>query len=210
MASRNLSRVIVAWNTKLHIYVGLFSLLFLWLFAVSGVIMNHPLLFGAQPTRSEFEQPVELPLEKGDQATAEALIQQLGISGEIVFIVPKKDHLTFRVNRPHRRIVVDVDLQTRIARVRTAIPGVGGVLLSLHTATGVRTIWNEPEPHRDWVMTKIWSFCMDAICAGLIFLVPSSIYMWYQLKQKRLLGSLVLSLGTLTCAFFMWGLSWMP
>ena len=210
MASRNLSRVIAAWNTKLHIYVGLFSLLFLWLFAVSGVIMNHPLWFSGQPTRSEFEQPVELPSGADDQATAEALLEQLGISGEIIFMVPKKDHLTFRVNRPNRRRVVDVDLHSRKALVRTAIPNAGGVLLSLHTNTGVRTIWNEPEPHRDWVMTSIWSFCMDAICAGLIFMVLSSLYMWYQLKPKRLLGSLVLGLGTLSCAFFVWGLSLMP
>ena len=207
MASRNLSRLVGVWNTKLHIYVGLFSLLFLWLFAVSGVIMNHPLRFGGPPTRSEFEQSVELPEQQGDQATAEALLGQLGISGEIIFMVPKKDHLTFRVNRPNRRMVVDVDLQSRRALVKTAIPSMAGVLLALHTNTGVRTIWNEPEPHRDWVMTKIWSFCMDAICAGLIFLVLSSLYMWYQLKQKRLLGSIVLSLGTLSCAFFVWGLS---
>ena len=33
-------------------YVGLFSLLFPWLFAVSGVIMNHPLRFGGSPSES--------------------------------------------------------------------------------------------------------------------------------------------------------------
>ena len=63
---------------------------------------------------------------------------------------------------------MDVDLQSWRALVRTAIPSMAGVLLALHTTTGVRTFWNEPEPHRDWVMTKIWSFCMDAICVGLI------------------------------------------
>ena len=207
VASRNFSRLVKEWNTKLHIYVGLFSLLFLWLFAVSGVIMNHPLWFGGPPARSEFEQPVELPSGIDDQATVEALLEQLGISGEIIFIVPKKDHLTFRVVRPNRKMVVDVDLQSRIAVARTAIPNAATVLLALHTSTGVRTIWNEPQPQRDWFMTQIWSFSMDAICAGLIFLVCSSLYMWFLLKHKRLLGSIVLGLGTLSCAFFVWGLS---
>ena len=214
MVSRNFSRLVKEWNTKLHIYVGLFSLLFLWLFAVSGVIMNHPLWFSGQPrwfsgqpTRSEFEQPVELPSGTDDQATAMALLEQLGISGEVIFMVPKKDHLTFRVLRPNRRMVVDVDLQSRKALVRTAIPSAAGVLLALHTSTGVRTIWNEPQPQRDWIMTRVWSFSMDAICAGLIFLVCSSLYMWFQLKHKRLLGSIVLGAGTLSCAFFIWGLS---
>ena len=214
MVSRNFSRLVKEWNTKLHIYVGLFSLLFLWLFAVSGVIMNHPLWFSGQPrwfsgqpTRSEFEQPVELPSGTDDQATAMALLEQLGISGEVIFMVPKKDHLTFRVLRPNRRMVVDVDLQSRKALVRTAIPKAYGVMLALHTSTGVRTIWNEPQPQRDWIMTRVWSFSMDAICAGLIFLVCSSLYMWFQLKHKRLLGSIVLGAGTLSCAFFIWGLS---
>ena len=31
-----------------------------------------------------------------------------------------------------------------------------------------------------------------------------------QLKLKSLLGSVVLGLGTLSGAFFLWGLSWMP
>ena len=201
-------RLVKTWNTKLHIYVGLFTLLFLWLFALSGVVMNHPLWFGSPPARSEVTQPVELPGGAGDQATAEALLDQLGIDGEVIFMVPKPDHLTFRVNRPNRRMVVDVDLPAGMAVVRTAVPNAGGVLLSLHTATGVRSIWNEPVPKRDWIMTHIWSFSMDAICLGLIFMVLSSLYMWIELKRKRLLGLLALGLGTLSCGFFVWGLAW--
>ena len=201
-------KLVKKWNTKLHIYFGLFSLLFLWLFAVSGVVMNHPLWFGSQPTRSEVSQFVELPAGSDDQARAEALLGQLGIDGEIIFMRPEPDHLTFRVNRPNRRMVVDVDLSTQMAVVRTAVPNVGGVLLSLHTATGVRSIWDEPVPHRDWIMTSIWSFSIDAICVGLIFMVLSSLYMWIELKRKRLLGLLALSLGTLSCGFFVWGLAW--
>ena len=29
------------WNQKLHIYLGLYFLVFLWLFAVSGLLLNH-------------------------------------------------------------------------------------------------------------------------------------------------------------------------
>lgn len=201
------SQLLQAWNTKSHIYVGLFSLLFLWLFAVSGFIMNHPLWFGSPPERSEFEKEVVLLAQADDQAVAEALLGQLGIDGEIIFMVPRKGHLVFRVNRPNRRFVVDVDLEANRALVRTAIPGAPAVLLALHTTTGVRTMWNEPKPRRDWIMTKIWSASMDAICVGLIFLVLSSLYMWLKLRQGRTWGGVALTLGTLSCAFFVWGLS---
>ena len=30
------------WNRKLHFYSGLFLLFFLWLFAFSGLLLNHP------------------------------------------------------------------------------------------------------------------------------------------------------------------------
>jgi hypothetical protein len=30
------------WNRKLHFYTGLFLLLFLWLFAFTGLLLNHP------------------------------------------------------------------------------------------------------------------------------------------------------------------------
>ena len=30
------------WNKKLHYYLGLYFLLFLWLFSFTGLLLNHP------------------------------------------------------------------------------------------------------------------------------------------------------------------------
>ena len=30
------------WNRKLHFYTGLFLIVFLWLFAFTGLLLNHP------------------------------------------------------------------------------------------------------------------------------------------------------------------------
>ncbi len=49
---------------------------------------------------------------------------------------------------------------------------------------------------------------MDALCAGLIFWVASSLYMWYGLDAKRRLGFTALGAGILCCGFFVFGLSW--
>jgi len=35
-------RVFKRWNRKLHFYAGLFLLFFMWLFALSGLLLNHP------------------------------------------------------------------------------------------------------------------------------------------------------------------------
>jgi len=36
--------VLEAWNRRLHYYLGLYFLLFLWLFSFTGLLLNHPLV----------------------------------------------------------------------------------------------------------------------------------------------------------------------
>jgi hypothetical protein len=202
------SKVIKVWNTKLHIYTGLFLFISLWLFSFTGFLMNHPQWFGGMPDRSKQERPVQIPAGLDDSAKARAVMNQLGLEGEYLQSPSQKGHFFFRVIRPSRRYFVDVDLETQQAVVTTATPTFWGQLADLHTTNGVRAIWREPEPETDWVMTRLWVFAMDATCVGVIFLVISSMYMWLQLKKKRAPGLLAFALGCLACAFFIWGLSY--
>ena len=55
---------------------------------------------------------------------------------------------------------------------------------------------------RDWTLTTVWVYSMDAVAAGLIFMVLSRLYVWCQLPQKRLLGAVILGLGSLICGLF--------
>ena len=49
------------WNRRIHIWFGLYMLLFLWVIAVSGLVMNHPDWFNVQPVRTSVEQTVMMP-----------------------------------------------------------------------------------------------------------------------------------------------------
>jgi hypothetical protein len=62
---------------------------------------------------------------------------------------------------------------------------------------------------RNWLLSKIWCFAMDAVAVGLIFMVLSSYYMWFRLKKVRLLGWISLGLGFVLCGFFVAGLNWL-
>ena len=68
---------------------------------------------------------------------------------------------------------------------------------------------DDPRNTRDWALTSLWAYSMDAVAAGLIFMVLSSVYMWLELPQKRLLGAVVLGLGSIICALFCVGLRWL-
>lgn len=41
-ASSRLRVRLERWNRRLHYFAGLFLMFFLWLFAVTGLILNHP------------------------------------------------------------------------------------------------------------------------------------------------------------------------
>ena len=198
------------WNRKIHIFLGLYFLLFIWLFSISGLFMNHPKWFHGKIERTPSDKTVTLSADMDDVATAKDLREQLGLEGEIILRAQRNpEKFAFFVMRPNQRFGVNVDLATEIATVNLIKPQPVGILGDLHTFTGVRGIWNEPVQERDWFLTRIWSFSMDALSIGLILIVISSLYMGLRIKENRRWIVASLTLGTLVCSFFVWGLTLM-
>ena len=198
------------WNRKLHIYLGLYMILFLWLFSISGLVMNHPKWFGHRVDRIPSEQSVTIPEATEPVARAKAFQEQLGLDGEIILRVQKKaGHFVFMIMRPQLRFAINVELESGNAKINRVTPAIAQIVGQMHTFSGVRAMWNEPAQEKDWIITRLWSFSMDAICIGLIVMVLSSLYMGYQLKEKRRPVILSFGLGLLVCAYFVWGLAMM-
>ncbi len=202
------------WNRKIHIYLGLYMLFFLWLFSVSGLLLNHvqDWFSHQRPAVEELTRAIEPPTADENAGKAVELMKQLGWSGEIVLgpSLPRDGHFYFRILELDHLIFVDADLNNYQAKLRVVPRRWTQFMVDMHAFTGVRRAWGEPVPStRDWWMTKVWSFCIDAIAAGLMVTVLTAIYMWYQLKKKRRLGLIVLSSGVLVCSFFLWGLRWL-
>jgi hypothetical protein len=212
-SSQRAASWIELWNRKLHFYLGLYLLWFIWLFAASGLLLNHPKWSIANfwPNRREltFERVVQPSKGRCDLVEAQDLMRQLGVTGEVQWTTtqPASDRFDFSVVRPGQIIQVQTDFAKRLASVKQIQTNGWGVINMMHTFTGVRR--NDARNYRDWFMTKVWSFSMDGIAIGLLFLVLSSLYMGYQLKQKWVYQAVSLALGVLSCAFFIWGLSWL-
>ena len=198
------------WNRKLHYYLGLYFLFFLWLFAFTGLLLNHPgwtfAEFLANRKQSVFERQIQPPRSGSDLDQARDLMRQLDIAGEIEWTATRSDPnaFDFRVIRPGHIFEIRTDFNKHQALVQhTALNG-WGVLHILHTFTGVRLA--DTRNQRDWTLTIIWALAMDALAAGLILMVLSGIYMWYGLIRKRRLGAAALALGVLICLWFAIGL----
>jgi uncharacterized protein len=204
-------RQVQDWNRRIHFYVGLCLLFFIWLFSISGLLLNHPEWEFARfwENREIFSSEVTItrPSAIEDLAIAQHLMTQLGVVGEINEIrrTADEDRFGLQVVRPGRIFSVDANFRTATATVEQIDLNAWGVLDALHKFTGVRM--NDPTRQRDWVLTKLWSFAMDAVGLGLIVLVLSGLYLWYRLPKKRMPGLLALGLGTAACGFFLFGLA---
>src|SRR5678815_5042365 len=157
------------WNRKLHYYAGLFLLFFLWLFAVTGLVLNHPTWSFAESwtkrteTNSERAITALSPELRGDLAQAREILRQLGIEGEILWTTTRTDasQFDFQVRRPGHFFFLKADFAKKLVSVRQSDVNLWGVIKVLHTFSGVQM--DDPRNRRDWALTSMWAFSMDAV-----------------------------------------------
>src|SRR5436309_6589862 len=83
---RTLGVILEAWNRRLHYYLGLYFLLFIWLFSFTGLLLNHPrwaLSRIPNDPNPVYERPIEAASGTTDLARARDFMRQLGVRGEI-------------------------------------------------------------------------------------------------------------------------------
>ena len=195
----------------MHYYLGLVTLLFVWLFCFTGLLLNHQWKFAEfwdSRQQSTSEREIIAPASGSDLDQARDILSQLGLRGEIEWTVIRGDatRFAFRVSRPGHIFEVQADLARNRATIKRIDLNHWGVMRILHSFTGVRM--DDRRNERDWFLTSVWALAMDAVAAALILMVLSSLYMWFELRTKRLRGALILSAGLLSCALFCVGLRW--
>ena len=203
----------LVWNRRIHFYLGLYLLFFTWLFAFTGLLLNHPRWQFAQfwPNRLQntTEHTLDSVTELADIDRARDVMRQLGIAGEVQWPAaqPPNGPFTFQVSRPGLIIDVKADLPTGRATVQRTQLNAWGVMHVLHTFTGAPAA--DSRNHRDWTLTTVWALSMDAVAAGLIVMVLGSYVMWFRLRAKRLGGIVALALGFMSCGAFLGALRWL-
>jgi hypothetical protein len=195
------------WNRKLHYYLGLYFLFFLWLFSLTGLMLNHQQWFRNLYERTETKYNREIQGPTGDTRLEQTrdVMRQLNLSGEIDWPATQPvGHIDFNVSRPNGAAQVRVDINAKTAYVRAFTNGHLHAFQIFHTFSGSR--YTQPASQRDWPMTSVWVFAMDALAAGLIVMVLGSYYMWWRLKKRKTLGVAALAAGFTICGMFVAGL----
>ena len=179
------------------------------------MLLNHPAWTfhehwkNRKETTNERAIKAPAPDAAGDLAQAQDIMKQLGIEGDILWTTTRTDDrlLDFQVRRPGHFFFINANWGQGRATVRQADVNLWGVMKVLHVFSG--NIADDSRNSRDWALTYLWAYSMDAVAVGLIYMVLSSVYMWLQLPKKRLTGAVVLGLGCLSCGLFCIGLRWL-
>ncbi len=195
------------WFRKLHIYLGLFFLFFVWLFCLSGVVLNHPKWrfagFWENRAQKSYELRVTRPADRVDMLIGKDVAAQLDIHGEISGKInrPSTGEYDFQVVRPGHIYEVKADFNSGMAKVNHVQVNGWGVLNMLHHLNGVNR--SDPELRPNWWATRIWRFSMDAMSISLAFMVLSGIFLRYRRTRRPLGLTVALGLGIVVLAAFL-------
>jgi len=208
-SKRPAGAVLETWNRRLHYYLGLYFLLFIWLFAFTGLLLNHPRWSLARiPNDSNpaYERTIDPPRGGTDLERARDVMRQLGLAGEIDWPQASQatGRLDFNIAYPKQATLVRVDLARQRATVQQIDRSLWSGLRIMHTFSGWR--YTSAGTSRDWIVTSVWVVAMDALAGGLLVMVIGSYYMWWRLKRMRTAGWVALAAGWASCAFFVYGL----
>jgi hypothetical protein len=199
------------WNARIHYYLGLYFMFFIWLFAVTGLLLNHGMWGFADFQRSRVttksEHAVSLPKTGTQLGDARDLMRQLQVEGEVQWLGTTADaaRFDFRVTRPGVQTEVKIDLGRATATVERTKVNTLAIARNLHAFTGVRA--NDSKNDRDWIVTKLWAYSMDAVAIGLIAMVATGLWIWLQTTSKRLPGLIALGAGVVCCVWFVFGVA---
>jgi hypothetical protein len=190
-------------NRSLHIQLGLLLLLFIWLFSLSGLLLNHGdwKFSGFWEQRQESTIGFTLPLSVLMDPDPEVRVKEfLQVSGELQRQKRTAERLEFRVESPGivRDVVVDVTNGSgtqKVIRFNT-----WGKLRGLHTFNGMSDA--NPSQSPNWWIANVWRFAMDGIAIGLIIICLSSWVMWYKVRKEYRLGYMILATAFVFAGYF--------
>ena len=138
---KNIIKGLVYWNRKLHIHLGLFLLLFIWLFSFSGLLLNHSdwkfASFWDERNEKKLVSSLTVPADLDSVAIVIHIMHQLKISGEISDVKINKDSIDFRAEVPGHIKNIHVDFKKGLATQNEIKFNVWGIIRTMHTFNGV-------------------------------------------------------------------------
>lgn len=171
---------------NIHLLLASFSLPFLIMYGVSAVQMSHSTWFQMKPAVHERELSITAGLTDARSIAREIMDREPAVKGEVSNIQPNDAGVVLRIIVPGTVHDVQYERASGLARLKTSVAGVMGMLNRLHHWAG---FWHEP------VSMKAWAFAVAIVSAALVLLGASGIYMWFTRRPERRIGLALLAIN---------------
>ena len=165
-----------------HMYLGLFLSPWMLMYALSSVYLNH-----ARPgdppvweVRSQGVYHTCKSCAQNPQAIADGLLEELGITGRRWVQSREKGAIVIGREAPLFPKRITYEKASGNYTVEERRFHAGAFLAGLHTRRGFET---------EFVADDAWALIVDLVIGACLFWVASGLWMWWQLKTTRLLGT---------------------
>lgn len=190
-------------NRRVHLYLGMFLLPWVLMYAVSSLVFSHMGAIrrwdGREPSFEvawEKELDVQVP-EGADLRKAGAqILEKLGVDSPF-FASRQGSKINFLLIEFWSRGRLTYDMAEKKAVLRTLKPRWYQLLTGFHLRAGYA--------HDDF-LSDVWAFVLDLVCVGFLIWIASGLYLWWKIRRLRWWGSVTLTAGLVAFLLFMVGL----
>ena len=164
---------------QIHVYLGLFCLPYLLIFALSSLNFTHHFFNESKQPEVEIQELLlQMPAIEDNREMANALIDSLNLFGWYHPWGTRRDSLQFvtSVGQPGRELSIFYSWESGETTLRTRRKRVGGLLRSMH-------FLGESIPHAPW-WVNLWQYYQAFTAYAMLFWTASGIYLWAR-KSKR-------------------------
>jgi len=188
---------------RIHLYLALFLIPWILMYAVSTFVMNHRFLFHERPpepppkytTEREFTYPGELPAGATSQQIALQLLATLDLDGAHAIARPINPEklIIYRQHPVSPRRITFTPADKKVV-IETLDFAAHSFLERMHRRRGFQ---------HDYLLEDLWAASVDLTIAALIILSLSGLWMWWELRVTHRLGGLALIAGIALFATFL-------
>ena len=198
---------LLKWNLKIHIYIGLFLLFFIWLFGFSGLLLNHHWEFAnfwEERKEISYDKMIQISEEREQFVLVNEIKNKLNLNGSISNLSFSNDSilLNFIISKPGTRYDIKANLDDGNIFISEMKFNKWGVMRALHTLRNPTS--KEKGVKYQAAMASIWGISIDIISVSLIVLCLGGWILLLQVSGKRFYPGLISVLSGITlCILFL-------
>jgi len=193
VSSQQVSKIL----RRTHLYLALFLIPWILIYAISTLAMNHKSRTSKPPL---WELASRTPYEGvfPDNAThhtiARQILTSLDLDGAHQASQSKDGAVVIQRFAPIQPIRLTFQPATRELTIERQAASATAFLERMHRRRGFQ---------HPYLLEDTWAFSVDLFIFGVLFWSLSGLWLWWELKVTRVLGALALASGVALFAFFL-------